>query len=181
MTTVCKPAALVTLVCILILSTAASAAQAVSDTATSSGKDHPWVFGPPIAGIYIRPVQRAVSDPFRMQNGPYGSGNFGLEYATSPGDAVVAIGAGRVTFAGSVAGQLAVTVAHPDGRRSSLTGLSSMGVRVNQIVIRGQFLGTALRSLQLGIRQGDQYVDPALFLAVTQRRARLVPEHSSGK
>lgn len=111
-----------------------------------------------------------------MENGPYGAGNFGLEYATSPGDPVLAIGSGIVSFAGSVAGRLAVTVKHPDGRRSSLTGLSAVAVQAGELVVQGQFLGRALIGLHLGLREGDRYVDPALFLAVMQRRARLMPQ-----
>ncbi|CAB4754381.1 MAG: peptidoglycan DD-metalloendopeptidase family protein [Actinobacteria bacterium] len=168
-------AACVALSGFLISSTLGATASAASDPASSNGMDQPAVFGPPIPGIYRRPVERSVSDPFRMENGPYGAGNFGLDYATSPGDPVAAIGSGIVTFAGSVAGRIAVTVQHPDGRRSSLTGLSSLEVQAQQIVVRGQFLGRAQRGLQLGMREGDRYVDPALFLAVIQRRARLVP------
>ncbi|MEX0767637.1 MAG: M23 family metallopeptidase [Microthrixaceae bacterium] len=153
----------------------AATAQAASDPATNNGQETPQSFGPPIAGTYLRPTQRSVSDPFRMQNGPYGSGNFGLEYDTSPGDAVFAIGAGKVAFAGAVAGRLAVTVEHPDGRRSSLTGLASLAVQRGQLVIRGQYVGTALPGLHLGLREGDRYVDPAPFLGVIRRRARLVP------
>jgi murein DD-endopeptidase MepM/ murein hydrolase activator NlpD len=171
-----RRAALVVLASFLTFSALGSTASAVSDAASSNAMDQPSAFGPPMPGVYRRPVERVVSDPFRMENGPYGAGNFGLEYETSPGDPVGAIGSGVVTFAGSVAGRIAVTVQHPDGRRSSLTGLSSLVVQEQQIVVRGQLVGRALRGLQLGMREGARYVDPALFLMAIERRARLVPK-----
>ncbi len=176
MATSVRSAALLALVNSLVIFALAAPALAVSDPASSNGMDQPESFGPPIPGVYRRPVERAVSDPFRMENGPYGAGNFGLEYETSPGDPVLAIGSGIVSFAGSVAGRLAVTVQHPDGRRSSLTGLSAVAVQAGDLVVQGQFLGRALSRLHLGLRERDRYVDPALFLGVIQRRARLVPQ-----
>ena len=176
MATSVRSAALLALVSSLVIFALAVPAAAVSDPASSNGMDQPESFGPAIPGVYRRPVERAVSDPFRMENGPYGAGNFGLEYATLPGDPVLAIGSGIVSFAGSVAGRLAVTVQHPDGRRSSLTGLSSVAVQAGELVVQGQFLGRALRGLHLGLRERDRYVDPALFLGMIQRRARLMPQ-----
>src|SRR5690349_10370437 len=80
---------------------------------------------PPAAGTTYRPpVDAPVVDTFRLPDGPYGAGNRGLEYATSPGDPVRAIGDGLVVFAGPVAGNDAVTVLHPDGLRSSYSYLA---------------------------------------------------------
>ena len=75
------------------------------------------------AAVYSPPVVAPVIDPFRAPTGPYGPGNRGLEYATRAGAPVTAIGAGRVAFAGQVAGRLVVSVEHPDGLRSSVLGL----------------------------------------------------------
>jgi murein DD-endopeptidase MepM/ murein hydrolase activator NlpD len=116
-----------------------------------------------------------VRDPFRLDAGPYGPGNRGLEYATVAGDVARAIGSGRVSFAGAVAGRLAVTVLHPDGRRSSLTGLAALDVRAGDVVLRGQQLGRAGPGLHLGVREGDRYIDPATLFAPLRRRAVLVP------
>ena len=41
------------------------------------------------------PVDAPIADPFRPPAGPYGAGNRGLEYATSPGDVVRASAAGN--------------------------------------------------------------------------------------
>ncbi len=126
-------------------------------------------------GAYRPPVDTPVIDVFRLPHGHYGAGNRGLEYATSPGRPVRAIGAGRVTFAGAVAGRLAVSVAHSDGRSSSLTGLASLHVARGELVARGSVVGTAGTSIHLGVREGGRYVDPAPLLCGDRRRAVLVP------
>ncbi|CAN5639633.1 hypothetical protein BH10ACT3_BH10ACT3_11810 [soil metagenome] len=166
-----------------------ASADASTDSTSGAGTTQPLTatpppprYGPVIAGTYSRPVERPVSDPFRMDAGRYGPGNRGLEYATVVGDPVRAFGGGVVVFAGAVAGRLAVTVQHPDGRRSSLTGLVSMSVVTGETVRRGQLLGRAGAQLHLGLREGERYVDPAPFLPRQRRRAVLVPlgEQASG-
>jgi murein DD-endopeptidase MepM/ murein hydrolase activator NlpD len=125
---------------------------------------------------YSPPVDAPVVDPFRPPATPYGPGNRGLEYATVPGTPARAIGAGTVTFAGPVAGRGVVTVEHPDGLRSSLTGLVEVRVTAGDRVDRGQVLGTTAATLHLGVRRGDDYVDPAaLFGAGPPVHAVLVP------
>lgn len=128
----------------------------------------------PRAGDYAPPVQGPVIDPFRAPPGPYGPGNRGLEYATDPGALARAIGGGTVVFAGQVAGRLVVTVEHPDGLRSSLVGLATVSVTRGQSVVRGQPLGRTGSRLHLGVRRGEQYLDPATLFA-RRGPARLVP------
>lgn len=125
-------------------------------------------------GDYAPPVQGPVIDPFRAPLGPYGPGNRGLEYATGPGAPARAIGGGTVSFAGQVAGRLVVTVEHPDGLRSSLVGLATVSVTRGQAVERGQPLGRTGSRLHLGVRRGEQYLDPATLFA-RRGPARLVP------
>lgn len=128
------------------------------------------------AGPYAPPVDATVTDPFRPPATPYGPGNRGLEYATAPGTPARAIGAGTVTFAGRVAGRGVVTVQHPDGLRSSLTGLAEVRVAAGDRVGRGDVLGTTAAMLHLGVRRGDEYIDPAaLFAHGPPRHAVLVP------
>jgi murein DD-endopeptidase MepM/ murein hydrolase activator NlpD len=135
----------------------------------------PEVVGPVVPGAYSPPVRAPVRDPFRMDSGPYGPGNRGLEYDSVAGEVVRAIGSGRVLFAGPVAGRWAVTVLHPDGRRSSLTGVHQVRVRVGDLVVRSQVLALAGERLHLGVREGERYIDPATLFAVERRRAVLVP------
>ncbi len=123
---------------------------------------------------YSPPVAAPVIDPFRAPAGPYAPGNRGLEYSTTPGDPVVAIGVGRVVFAGQVGGRLVVSIDHPDGLRSSLLGMTSIVVRVGTPVAGGQVVGLAGPRLHLGVRRDGAYLDPSTLFGRTGP-ARLVP------
>jgi murein DD-endopeptidase MepM/ murein hydrolase activator NlpD len=108
-------------------------------------------------------VAAPVIDPFRAPPGPFAAGNRGIEYETRPGTAIVTVAAGRVVFAGPVAGSLHVTVLHEDGLRSSYSYLATVGVAVGDTVRAGEALGTATGRLHLGVRAGDAYLDPAVL------------------
>jgi murein DD-endopeptidase MepM/ murein hydrolase activator NlpD len=125
------------------------------------------------ASTYRPPVAAPVVDGFRLPYGPYGAGNRGLEYATTPGQPVRAIGDGLVVFAGKVAGNLAVTVLHPDGLRSSYSYLAEALVKVGARVTTGTVIGTAGERLHLGVRAGGSYLDPATLF--TSTGVHLVP------
>ena len=146
-------------------------AWAVTDAGAAGGPA--WPAPPP--GTYRPPLAAPVIDPFRAPAQRWLAGNRGLEYGVAGGEPVHAVGAGTVTFAGPVAGRLAVTVLHPDGRRSSLTGLSVVLVSAGDQVVPGTRVALAAPGLHLGIREGDRYVDPALLFSVRPRHARLVP------
>jgi murein DD-endopeptidase MepM/ murein hydrolase activator NlpD len=160
---------------VLVVWPAGPFAAAPAAAATDSGSG--WRPGaPPGAVRYRPPVEGPVIDPFRPPAGPYGPGNRGLEYATVAGAPAVAIGAGVVVFAGPVAGRGVVSVVHPDGLRSSLTGLVAILVRPGQVVGPGTIVGTTGTRLHLGVRSGDRYIDPAqLFGPGRPRHAVLVP------
>ncbi len=130
---------------------------------------------PPGEVVYIPPVDAPISDPFRPPPHRFGPGNRGIEYATEPGTPVRAVAAGEVTFAGQVAGALHVTVVHADGLRSTLSYLASIGVRRGETVERGQSLGTAGPRTHLGVRAGDDYLDPASLFTRPTGRVRLIP------
>lgn len=159
--------ALLVLVTVLL---AASPASAVGD-----GGAAPASVGTVTGGTvrYRPPVDAPVSDPFRAPSRPYGPGNRGLEYATLPNSVARAIGPGVVAFAGPVAGRLVVSLVHPDGLRSALTGLATVQVTVGEVVRTGDPLGLTGSVLHVGVRRGRTYLDPArLFLPA---RAVLVP------
>lgn len=121
------------------------------------------------------PVDAPVIDPFRPPSQRWGPGNRGLEYGLETEVDVRAVDAGRVRFAGRVAGSLFVTVDHGDGLWSTLAYLDSVAVVRGQRVRAGQILGTAGPGFHLTARLDGEYVDPALFLAGAVVGVRLVP------
>lgn len=142
----------------------------------------PAAAGPPPlpAGrtVYRAPVPGPVIDPYRPPSTPYGPGNRGIDFATTPGEAVAAAADGEVTFAGAVGGGLHVVVLHADGIRTSLSFLAAVLVRRGQRVAVGQPVGRAGATLHFGARRGEAYLDPASLLsgAATGGRALLVPD-----
>lgn len=154
----------------LVVAMSASPAGAVADLGARS---HTTEHTSMSRARYQPPVSAPVTDPFRAPTSPYGPGNRGIEYATTAGDQVAAIGDGTVAFAGPVAGRLVVSVVHPDGLRSSLTGLAAISVHVGQAVVLGQTVGRSTVRLHLGVRRGDTYLDPATLFSSTGP-ARLV-------
>ncbi|MBX3314861.1 MAG: peptidoglycan DD-metalloendopeptidase family protein [Actinobacteria bacterium] len=127
---------------------------------------------------YRPPVDAQVSDPFRAPTEPWAPGNRGIEYATTPGQMVRAIGPGVVTFAGPVAGALHVTVRHPDGLRSSYSFVAAVRVGAGDVVDAGAVVAVAGERFHLGVRRGETYLDPSTLWggAVGGGRAHLVPD-----
>jgi len=131
---------------------------------------------------YQAPVPGPIVDPYRPPVTPYGPGNRGVDYATTPGEAVGAPADGVVTFAGPMAGGLHVVLLHRDGIRTSLSFLAAVLVARGQVVERGQPVGRAGATLHLGARQGEAYFDPTTLFPTADRgaeRSVLVPEGPS--
>jgi hypothetical protein len=126
---------------------------------------------PPLGGAWLRPVAGTVVRPFEQPSSVYGPGHRGVDFAAAPATPVRAVNDGIVTFAGSVAGTLHVTLAHGAGLRTSYSFLQSVAVREGQTVARGDVVGTSggadadhdARVLHFGVRVGDRYVDPMLL------------------
>lgn len=107
------------------------------------------------------------------------AGHRGVDLRTSPGAIVRAAGAGRVTFAGTVAGRGVVTVDHGD-LRTTYEPVDTMVAR-GQDLTAGEALGTVStgtghcgsgRCLHLGLRRGREYLDPMLLLVRNSARLR---------
>lgn len=118
---------------------------------------------------YAPPVHAPVVDEFRLSAGPYGAGNRGLTYGTREGQRVGSAADGVVAFAGPVAGRLVVSVDHPDGLRTTYTGLATVTVRAGAGVRQGSVVGTAGAELHFGVRSGRAYLDPADLLGGVRR------------
>lgn len=154
----------------------AAVAAALTLTAALVGAAPPAAAGRrPHPAAYVAPVDAPVRDPFRRPACTWCPGNRGLEYTTVPGQPVTAAAAGLVSFAGTVAGARWVVVDHADGLRTSYGHLASVAVTVGRRVAAREELGTASDRLHLGVRRGDDYLDPAPLLAGGALVPRLVP------
>jgi hypothetical protein len=119
------------------------------------------------------PVTGAIVRGFDPPDDPYGSGHRGIDIATAVGTVVVAPDDGVVTFAGKVGGRLFLTIDHGGGISSTCSWLTSVLVRKNDHVVRGQPVATtgwghadlAVPHLHFGVRRDGTYVDPMAFLA----------------
>lgn len=135
------------------------------------------------APCWAPPVAAPVADPYRAPLCHWCPGNRGIEYATGAGATVRAVAAGRVTFAGSVAGTVYVTVTHGNGWRASYGNLATRAVGPGDTVVAGMVLGTAAGRLHFGLREpadrGDAYLDPTPYLGEWRRRAWLIPTDGS--
>ncbi|HEY7703512.1 MAG TPA: M23 family metallopeptidase [Acidimicrobiia bacterium] len=114
---------------------------------------------PPVGGRVVAPYAPL---------GEY-AGHWGIDFEAAPGTPVLAAGPGTVTFAGSVAGMLSVTVDHGGGLRSSVSYLSVVSVRAGAVVGTGTVLGrtgTAHggESVHFSTRLAGGYLDPQTFL-----------------
>lgn len=125
------------------------------------------------------PVRAASSDPwtwplddhevgerFDPPASDYGPGHRGVDLPGTVGDAVRAVAAGRVVFAGKVGGIGVVTIEH--GRERSTYQPVRARVQVGDAVRPGQVVATLLGEhshcpgacLHLGRLVGDDYLDP---------------------
>lgn len=126
--------------------------------------------------------QPAVLAGFDPPPHPYGPGHRGVDLAGQVGQQVLAVAAGEVSFAGSVAGREVVVVDHGRLRTTyePVVPTVGRGDRVGASEVLGTL--TALGShclpascLHLGVREGDAYLDPLRFLEVGPIRLLPVP------
>jgi murein DD-endopeptidase MepM/ murein hydrolase activator NlpD len=181
------PARLIGVIAVVLLTGGASAraasqvtqigpvAASVPATATSAPVG---AFGPPVTG------DLTVVNAFHAPPGRFAAGHRGVDLATPPGEQIVAAGAGRVTFAGSVAGRGVVVIAHAAGVSTEYEPLRP-AVGLGEVVASGQTIGwvagthlscAAERCLHWGARRAGAYFDP-LSLLHELGPVRLLPWH----
>ena len=111
------------------------------------------------------------------------AGHWGVDFAATPGDGVKAPVAGRITFAGSVAGMRTVTIEPVPGYKVSVSYLSDITVGTGEMVERGDLVGHAgsphgRPGVHMSVRIAAKYVDPMGLFGCTQtditRALRLV-------
>lgn len=146
------------------LSAALAESSAVAGTATvhrDDGASWSWPLDPV-------PVIRRAFDPPESR---YGRGHRGVDLGAGDGRPVHAVDAGTVTHSGMVAGRGTVTVRHAGGLESTYEPLEER-VETGTVVRSGAVVGVVRGSghcaptpcLHLGVRLGEDYLDPMLFL-----------------
>lgn len=123
-------------------------------------------------GTWAWPVVGPVVRGFDPPEDPYGSGHRGIDIVAPLGTPILAPEAAVVAFAGSVGGELFLTLDHGGGLRSSYSWLSARLVREGDVVPRGAVIGltgaghpgSVVAHLHLGVRLDGAYVDPLAYL-----------------
>lgn len=101
--------------------------------------------------------------------GTYG-GHHGIDLHADVGTPVRAAGNGTISFAGSVAGMLTVTIDHGGNLRSTVSYLGETDVASGARVATGQVLGSSGlahetdEAVHFSVRVGDSYTDPVPYL-----------------
>lgn len=122
-------------------------------------------------GVWPLQPRPPVLRPFDPPTDPWGAGHRGVDLGGRVGDRVRAALAGRVTFAGVIAGRGVVVIDHGPTRTTYEPVLAT--VRVGDAVARGQPLGTLglagshclpAACLHWGWIRADTYLDPLLLV-----------------
>lgn len=128
------------------------------------------------APCWAPPTDAPVVDPFREPACPWCPGNRGLAYGTPAGVTIRAVAAGRVTFAGDVAGTVYVVVELASGWRLTYGNLASADVARGATVVAGVVVGRTAGEFHFGLRDADgEYRDPAPYLGTWRYPPRLIP------
>ncbi len=121
-----------------------------------------------------------VSRPFSPPATRYGAGHRGADLPGEPGSVVRAAGAGRVSYAGRLAGRGVVVIVHGDLRTTyepvttSVTVGASVAAGAEIGRLDAAHLGCPVAAcLHWGLRRGEDYLDPVRL--VDRGPARLLP------
>jgi len=153
------------------------------------GPDLVPTVGGPVAvagdrGLVLRlPVRGPVVRGFEAPAGPYGAGHRGVDLAASLGSGVGAPAAGRVVFAGPVAGSGWASIEVGPGVVVTVGPLAPVAVARGEVVGALDPLGRLAPghggALHLGLRVDGVYVDPLPYLP-GRGQPRLAPLPAPG-
>jgi hypothetical protein len=159
---------------------AAPGAAAAAGASAPEQPFRPGAWAAPLAG------QLKVTRPYRPPDVRWGAGHRGVDLAAAAAAEVRAAGAGRISFAGRLAGRGVVAVVH--GALRTTYEPVDASVRVGEVVARGDPIGhlgaghdaarPARYVLHWGLRRGDTYLDPMSVLG--GRPVRLLPRWRAG-
>jgi murein DD-endopeptidase MepM/ murein hydrolase activator NlpD len=136
---------------------------------------------PRVPGLWM-PVTGALVRGFDARAGPYGPGHRGVDIVAPVGEPVRAPAAGRVVFAGPVAGITWVSIRIAPGVLVTLGPVLEPAARAGPVRARspiGRVGPGHGATLHLGVRVDGVYVDPVPYL-LDRPRARLAPLLSPG-
>lgn len=134
----------------------------------------------PAPGVWPLAPQPEVVSGFDPPASAYGAGHRGVDLAGRAGQTVRAAAAGRVTFAGKLAGRGVVVVDH--GATRTTYEPVTAGVRVGDTVTAGEPIGTLEAAgshcppaacLHWGLLEGEVYLDPLTLVGAGP--VRLLP------
>jgi len=129
----------------------------------------------PVAGTcWASVVEAPIIDPFRPPACRWCAGNRGVEFGSEAGAVVRSPTAATVVYAGVVAGMPWVTL-DTGIERITIGGVDAI-VHLGDRVRQGQMLGVSTATVHVGVRRGDDYLDPARWLSTSGYRARVVPD-----
>lgn len=144
--------------------------------AVTAGASPPGAWVWPLAGPPV------VARPFQPPVHAWSAGHRGVDLAGPPDAAVLAAGAGVVSFAGDIAGVGVVAIRHANGLRTTYEPVTAR-VAVGDSVSAGQPVGTlrpghgdcgpARWCLHWGLLRGSVYLDPLTL--VRRGPVRLLP------
>lgn len=125
-----------------------------------------------VAADIIVPIDGEITRRFEAPPCPYCAGHRGVTVSTRVGDDIVAISDGVVTFAGEVGGLVYVVQRIAPDVRVTYGWVSSLaeGVVEGKLLERGTSIAVAAESMYLGVRVGDQYVEPLRYLGLGRVR-----------
>ena len=128
---------------------------------------------------YLPPVEAPIVEPFVAAPCVYcAGGHRGVEYNLAQGTHVHAAAGGTVIFDGVVVGTRYLVVLGDDGLTATYGKLAaSSGGITGRRVAAGDDVGVSGHRLYFGLRNGDEYLDPEMYLAAIRRRPRLVPSN----
>lgn len=167
--------ALTSLISLLLATTGLTGLSPGPSTSPPTGSE-----SAPVAGVWPLVPQPTVVSGFDPPLSKYGSGHRGVDLAGAPGQQVRAAAAGRVTYAGSLAGRGVVVVSHGATRTTYQPVRAT--VEVGAQVRTGHPIGRLERTgshcapdacLHWGLIEGETYLDPLTLVGAGP--VRLLP------
>lgn len=125
-----------------------------------------------ITGAIVVPVEGEVVRRFDRPQCVYCPGHRGVTIDSRAGDEVLSLAGGVVSFAGEVGGRLYLVQSVAPDVRVTYGGVLALGadVQEGQWVDAGQVVAIANENTYLGVRVGQEYVEPLRFLGLGQVR-----------